>query len=239
MSMKMVIFDLDGTLATQGEPVGPEASEVLLSLERRGIHVVLCSGKPTYYLVGIARQIGLKDVALIGETGFAVHVGTQLPPRAYHETSIAPETKAFLSDVKDAIRQHVPNVWFQPNVGSVTAFFYDEEGRARLQSLLAELIAGRDDVVLFAQPDCFDVTPGVTKADGIRWLLRWAGLTEADAIYVGDAENDQPAFDLIPCSIAIDPEEHLVARFRVQSLAEALQKIVDITGTGGLSVERG
>jgi HAD superfamily hydrolase (TIGR01484 family) len=235
MPMKMVIFDLDGTLAQQGEPVDPQACAVLLSLERHEIQVVLCSGKPTYYLVGLARQIGLRDVAFIGETGYAVQVGTQLPPKAYHEWNIAPETRSFLSGVADSIRREVANVWFQPNQGSVTAFFYDENGRARLQHLLEKLVAGRDDVVLFRQPDCFDVTPGVTKADGIRWLLSWSGLSADDVVYVGDAENDQPAFDLVACSIAIDPGKKLRARYHVQSLSEALQHVVKITKTGDLS----
>lgn len=231
--MKMVIFDLDGTLAEQGEPISASACESLLSLERAGIRVVLCSGKPTYYLVGIARQVGLKNVAFIGETGFAVQVGTSLPPVAYHEERVLPDTRTFLADLADSVRREVPKVWFQPNSGSLTVFFYDEEGRTRLESLLRAAVADRDDVALFVQPDCFDVTPGVTKADGIKWLLDWSSLSEADAIYVGDGENDQPAFDVIACSIAIDPDHKLRAREHVPTMAAALERVMELTNLQG------
>jgi HAD superfamily hydrolase (TIGR01484 family) len=226
---KMAIFDLDGTLAEQGEPIGPRACDVLLSLERSGVHVVLCSGKPTYYLVGIARQVGLKDVSFIGETGFAVQVGTELPPVIYHEREIPADTRRFLSGLADVVKREVPRVWFQPNSGSMTVFFYDEEGRERLETLLRQAVANRDDVQLFAQPDCFDVTPGVTKADGIDWLLQSRSVTPEEVIYVGDGENDQPAFDVIPCSVAIDPALKLRARERVNTTDEALDRVLELT----------
>lgn len=233
--MRMVIFDLDGTLAEQGEPIPNSACEVLLSLERQGIQVVFCSGKPTYYLAAMARQVGLKKVALIGETGFAVQIGTQLPPEAYHEKPISPDTKAFLQELGDRIRGEVQPVWFQPNSGPLTVFFYDEAGRVRLADLLRRSVAEREDVLLFAQPDCFDVTPAVTKADGIAWLLERESVSAEDVIYVGDGENDQPAFDVIPCSIAIDPETKLRAHHHVETLDQALRRVVELTGAGGVS----
>ena len=233
--MKMVIFDLDGTLAEQGEPIPSSACEALLSLERQGVQVVFCSGKPTYYLAAMARQVGLKNVALIGETGFAVQIGTQLPPEAYHEKMISPETRAFLLDLADLIRREVQRVWFQPNSGPLTVFFYDDAGKARLDELLRQSVAERDDVLLFAQPDCFDVTPAVTKADGIAWLLKRESVSEMDVIYVGDGENDQPAFDVIPCSIAIDPERKLRAQQHVETLDEALRTVMELTRQGGIS----
>jgi hydroxymethylpyrimidine pyrophosphatase-like HAD family hydrolase len=231
----MVIFDLDGTLAEQGEPVGQDASEALRSLERRGVQVVLCSGKPAYYLVGVARQLGLKDVAVIGETGFTVQVGSGVPPRAYHEMEVPPETRTFMQRVVDAVRREGSRVWLQPNLGSVTVFFYDDDGQARMRSLLTEMVAGQPGVLLFEQPDCFDVTPGVTKADGIRWLMDWASMTEDDVIYVGDGENDQPAFDLIPFSIAIDPDRRLRARTHVDTLDQALAHVAEATDDRGVS----
>lgn len=233
--MRMVIFDLDGTLAEQGQPIPPRACEALLSLERQGMQVVLCSGKPTYYLAGIARQVGLKKVALIGETGFAVQIGTQLPPEAYHEKPISPDTKAFLQELAERIRSEVQPVWFQPNSGPLTVFFYDEAGRVRLNDLLRQSVAERDDLLLFAQPDCFDVTPAVTKADGIAWLLERESVSVEDVIYVGDGENDQPAFDVVPCSIAIDPERKLRANHYVETLDEALRQVVELTGGRGVS----
>lgn len=220
--MKTAIFDLDGTLADPGSMVPTPVATMLQGLEAAGVQVVLCSGKPTYYLAGLARQLGLHDVALIGETGFAIQVGTELPPRAYHEMPSPDGLAAFYSGVREKIAQTGWRVWYQPNAGSLTVFYYDDATRDSLEALLRQEAASRDDVALFRQPDCFDLTPGTTKADGIRWFLDYSDCTVDDAVYVGDGENDQPAFDLIPESIAIDPHRRLHARHHVDDLTQAL-----------------
>jgi hydroxymethylpyrimidine pyrophosphatase-like HAD family hydrolase len=224
--MRMVIFDLDGTLAEAGKPVPSSAVSALRTLEKRGVQVALCSGKPTYYLCGLARQLGLDDVALIGETGFAVQIGVDLPPRVYHEMPLPPGTKRFLSSLESEIRARLgDSVWFQPNSGSLTVFFYDSETKEKLDAFLSETVSERGELLLFDQPDCFDITIGLTKADGIRWLLAARGLAPSDVTYVGDGHNDQPAFDLIPDSIAIDPTHSLRARTHVDTLEDALQRV--------------
>jgi phosphoserine phosphatase len=58
-------------------------------------------------------------------------------------------------------------------------------------------------------------------------------LSEGDVVYVGDAENDQPAFDVISCSIAIDPHRKLRARVHVDTPTQALQKVLEITQLDG------
>ena len=223
--MKTAIFDLDGTLADPGSMVPAEVATRLRGYEAAGVQVVLCSGKPTYYLAGLARQLGLHDVALIGETGFAVQVGTELPPRAYHEMPSPEGLPAFYQGIREEIAETGWRVWYQPNAGSLTVFYYDEATRNSLEALLRREAATRDDVTLFRQPDCFDLTPGTTKADGIRWFLDYSESSVDDALYVGDGENDQPAFDLIPESIAIDPRRLLQARHHVADLMQALDLV--------------
>lgn len=228
--MKTALFDLDGTLADPGSMVPADVTTTLQGFEAAGVQLVLCSGKPTYYLAGLARQLGLHDVALIGETGFAVQVGTELPPRAYHEMASPEGLAAFYRDLRHKIAQTGWRVWYQPNAGSLTVFYYDDATRDALEDLLRQEAATRDDVTLFRQPDCFDLTPGTTKADGIRWFLDYCQSSVEDAVYVGDGENDQPAFDLVPESIAIDPHRLLRARHRVDDLSSALSLVETFVG---------
>ena len=62
-----VVFDLDGTLAKIGKAVTPEDLALIREIEARGVGIAISSGKPTYYLCGFARQMGLTDPYLIGE----------------------------------------------------------------------------------------------------------------------------------------------------------------------------
>ena len=76
---RLLVFDLDGTLAQVGKGMLPEDIEKLLSLEKEGYTIVICSGKPSYYLCGFARQIGLANPILVGENG-----ATPLPLEGSH-----------------------------------------------------------------------------------------------------------------------------------------------------------
>ena len=56
---KLIAFDLDNTLAAVGKPVTPGDLALLRQLEDGGARIAICSGKPTYYLCGFARQLQL------------------------------------------------------------------------------------------------------------------------------------------------------------------------------------
>ena len=77
--IRLAVFDLDGTLAPLGKPVAPETVALLHQLENTGVRIALCSGKPTYYLCGFARQLGLADPILVGENGAVIQLGVDLP----------------------------------------------------------------------------------------------------------------------------------------------------------------
>ena len=66
---KLIVFDLDRTLADIGAGILPADIEALKALERKGARIAICSGKPTYYLCGFMRQVGLEQPILVGENG--------------------------------------------------------------------------------------------------------------------------------------------------------------------------
>ncbi|MBQ3002547.1 MAG: HAD hydrolase family protein, partial [Clostridia bacterium] len=49
---KVLVFDLDGTLAELGKGITQENIQKLFQLESMGYRIAVCSGKPTYYLCG-------------------------------------------------------------------------------------------------------------------------------------------------------------------------------------------
>ena len=85
--MKWIVFDLDGTLCKIGKEILPETVEMLKALEDKGNRICISSGKPTYYLVGMFRQVGLKAPIFIGENGGVIQFGVDLPPHEYHVTT--------------------------------------------------------------------------------------------------------------------------------------------------------
>ena len=91
--IKLVIFDLDNTLAPVGKGTPMEAVEYLKEIEKRGIRIAICSGKPTFYSCGFARQMELEKPILIGENGAVIQFGVDLPPETYEIQPYSKEAK--------------------------------------------------------------------------------------------------------------------------------------------------
>ncbi|MBO7342204.1 MAG: HAD hydrolase family protein, partial [Clostridia bacterium] len=72
---KLLVFDLDGTLAPLGKGASAPTKQALGALERAGYRICVCSGKPLYYLCGFVRQLDLADPVLVGENGGALQFG--------------------------------------------------------------------------------------------------------------------------------------------------------------------
>ena len=70
--IKLVVFDLDGTLAPVGKSILPETLKRIKEIEERGIQIAICSGKPPFYLCGVMRQAGIANPVLVGENGAVI-----------------------------------------------------------------------------------------------------------------------------------------------------------------------
>ena len=67
--IKLLVFDLDSTLAPIGEEMEWENVRLLRELEKKGARIAVCSGKSCDYLCGFLRQLGLSNPIMIGENG--------------------------------------------------------------------------------------------------------------------------------------------------------------------------
>ena len=61
VNYKMIVLDLDGTLTNDKKEITPRTFEALMEAQRRGVKVVLASGRPTYGIVPLARQLRLEE----------------------------------------------------------------------------------------------------------------------------------------------------------------------------------
>lgn len=59
MDYKLLVLDIDGTLANNKKEITPYTLEVINEVQASGVKVVLASGRPTYGIVPIAEKIGM------------------------------------------------------------------------------------------------------------------------------------------------------------------------------------
>ncbi len=59
MKYKLIALDLDDTLLLPDATLHPETIQTLLEAQKRGVHVVLASGRPTSGMFDIAKQLNL------------------------------------------------------------------------------------------------------------------------------------------------------------------------------------
>lgn len=61
MDYGMIVLDLDGTLTNRDKVITPKTKEALFELKRQGGIIVLASGRPTYGIMPLARELELEQ----------------------------------------------------------------------------------------------------------------------------------------------------------------------------------
>lgn len=222
--IKLMIFDLDGTLAELGQGVRIEDIEILKELEGQGVTIAICSGKPTYYLCGFMRQVGLKEPVLIGENGAVIQFGVQLPPEKYYILPYSDEAKQTLSFLKNQIMQKLPDIWYQPNEVGLTPFPRNEAEFEIIEELLKEKSECVKDVDIYRHVDSYDIAPkGLDKKAGLKYLGELLNISHGEMIAIGDGVNDYPMFEYAGYSVGVNVKEDKRVDRNFETLAEALQ----------------
>lgn len=61
MKYRMIVLDLDGTLTNRDKEITPRTKEALFKLKQAGGVIVLASGRPTYGIMPIAKELKLHE----------------------------------------------------------------------------------------------------------------------------------------------------------------------------------
>ncbi|MFA6808521.1 MAG: HAD hydrolase family protein, partial [Eubacteriales bacterium] len=145
MAIRLVALDIDGTLAGTAETIPPHIGMKLRSMEGKGIRFLLISGKPTAYLAGLARGLGLKNPLTAGETG-----GVIFDPLTLWEKRLSVIPENVLIEMKAEILRGFMDVWFQQNQIMLTVFPKDLSRIEEIYNLLQQLnIRARYDFRIF------------------------------------------------------------------------------------------
>lgn len=225
---KLIVFDLDGTLAEVGQGITPETLRMLRTLEARGMRIAICSGKPTYYLCGFMRQVGLAAPILVGENGAVIQLGVDLPPRDYHVAPYSEDARRSLILLRDAIDKVLPDMWYQPNQTALTPFPKSEREFAIIDGCIRALEPQLRDITIYRHFDCFDFVPdGITKRSGLRRLGELLGIAPEDTVAVGDGINDYPMFEYAGLALGIRIAEPGRVQYGFDTIGDALSFLIE------------
>jgi HAD superfamily hydrolase (TIGR01484 family) len=178
--------DYDGTLASQGQ-VAPAALEALKRLKASGCKLLMVTGRELPDLRSVFPEIDLFD-AIVAENGALLYRPN------LGEEPLGPEPpKALIHELK---RRKIEPLAVGRTIVA-TARTNEAEVAAALEALELpwRMIFNKDSVMVL--PD------GVDKASGLIAGLLALGLTPADALGVGDAENDHPFLAACGVSAAV------------------------------------
>lgn len=226
MKYKVLLFDLDGTLAPVGGPIPGEIVENLRSLEEQGCRVALISGKPAYYLCGLLRQLGLQSPIIAGENGTVIQVGVDLPPSTFLIPDYPHSTKENIKSLKELIDAACPGMWYQPNIVGLTPFPRNDKEFSTIQAIIDENPQLVDGVDVYRHCDSFDIMPtGLDKKQGALAIARLLEIDAHEMIAVGDGVNDYPMFEAVGCSVGINLPADERIDIHVAGIEEAISVI--------------
>ena len=225
---KIIVFDLDGTLAPVGLGTTPDNVKKLKELENIGYTIAICSGKPSYYLCGFMRQLELDSPILIGENGATIQFGTALPPQKYLVHPHSAEAKKQIKDMKERIDSLLGDqIWYQPNQVGLTPFPNCEEHFDVISKLIEENTEQLGELLIYRHCDSFDFSPkNISKFTGLELLSKELGVSASDFIAVGDGINDVPMFDFSDVSIVIGDKLKYDPDLRFATIDEALDHLL-------------
>lgn len=225
--IKLVVFDLDDTLAPVGRGIAEHDLKLLKELEDMGVRIVLSSGKPTYYLCGLLRQLGLKHPIMIGENGIVIQFGVDLPPKKYYVLPYPEAAARSLVFLKEAIQEKLPGMWFQPNEVALTPFPTKEEEFRIINEIIEKNKERIEGITVYQHGDSFDFVPeGMNKGTGLLYLADLLGISMEETAAVGDGISDYAMFENAGFSVGIRLSQPEKAVICVNSITEALNTLL-------------
>lgn len=250
MSIKLFVTDLDGTLLPSGQQVSDENIKAAQSAVSAGVTVTIATGRMYKAALPVAKALGvdvpiityngalIKTVA--GEVLYSNYLAPDLVCRVidycrekdwYLQIYSQDElyyaecnkyAKAYEADQQikghavgwDGLKEHTAAVC---KLLSITDGAAETDARiAELRSVFGEVLSPVRSKAQYAEI----INPGVSKAAGIRNLAERLGISIADTMAIGDAENDLPMLKAAGHSVAMG------------NAVEAVKKVCDYeTGT--------
>jgi len=225
--IKLVIFDIDNTLAKSNQPVEGGVIKFLRQIESSGTRIALISGKPTMYISGMARQIGLVNPIISGENGGQIYNQSSLPPQKEVALPVLEKGARKLDDLKlKIVKTFGKTVWIQPNLINLTIFPKTEQVKQKLFHFVANYASEKSlnkTFNIYIHSDSIELVPlSINKGVALRKIRALENLKKDEVIAVGDEENDIPMFKEASISIGINLAD---TKYNFPSIKKAIEFI--------------
>lgn len=224
MTYQIVFVDVDGTLVNEEKQIPRDALEALTAIQKRGIEVVIASGRAPYFFDQYREALGVDSyVSLNGS--FVTYKGQilyeheiprptlaklqeradeRLHPIVYQGASacfVSAKDHPHVIESFDSLKVVPPrfnsNYWQEAKIYQALLYTdsrYEEAYREEFPNL---------SFVRWHR-HAMDVVPqGGSKAKGIEAVLRHTGMSPADAVAFGDGLNDCEMLAYVGMGIAM------------------------------------
>lgn len=186
MRYHVLAADYDGTLARHGH-VSSTTIEALARLKRSGRRLVLVTGRQLPDLLQVFPDIALCE-RVVAENGAILY-----RPDTREEVLLAePPPHAFVNDL---IARKLP-----VTPGRVVVATHQPHEAAVLEAIRD---LGLELQLVFNKGAVMVLPSGVNKATGLRAALTELGISEHNAVAIGDAENDHAFMAACECAVAV------------------------------------
>ncbi|MHB8841222.1 MAG: HAD family hydrolase [Candidatus Aquicultor sp.] len=232
--IKVIIFDVDGTLRAPEQPVELGVVSRMHGLVEYDLQVSLVSGKGAVYLFGLAEGLGIPNPLVGGENGAVIFRPQEKVEIVY---PVSEEARKSLDYVKSGL-WHLfrDDIWFPTNQTGVTAFVKPGLSVEDVYQQAVQFVKDHRLFDLYVLPhwDAVDVMPrGLDKAVFVRYLNS-IGYKSDEIVAVGDALNDIPMLQIAGYSITFESSLQQVkdsADIAVADIYDAFDLIEGLIGT--------
>lgn len=187
MRYMALALDYDGTLATHGK-VQPAVFDALERTRATGRRLILATGRQVADLLRVFPQIGVFD-RVVAENGGVIYY-----PATREEVEVAPPPPKPLV-------QRLRALGVAPlSLGKVVIATLRPNETIVMKAIWEQ---GLEHQIIFNGEAVMVLPPGVNKASGLGIALQQLGLSQHEAVCVGDSENDHSMFSFCECAIAV------------------------------------
>ena len=187
MKLSVLALDYDGTVA-RDDRLDPSVREAITEARRRGIKVMVVTGRTVNELRRVAGELNFVD-GVVAENGAIVH----FPDGGLTAPLAPPLPPAFAAGLRE---RGIP---FTAGECLVDA---DASAAPRMLEVIRELEL--PIVLVFNRSRVMALTQGISKATGLSAALEMLRASPRNAVAVGDAENDHELLRLAEVGAAVE-----------------------------------
>lgn len=231
--IKLIVTDIDGTIVKSDNTLTPEMIKCLKDLNKKGIKIVLASGRMHPGVFPVAELLGL-DTPVISYQGAMVREFKNSDKILWHKSisnDLTREIIDFLRQFNVHINLYSDDVLYTEDdnymddytygrfvsytkvecfsdvkpgrISKLLVIEYDPEKIAKIKAALEKKFGSKLDLVL-STPFYLEITAkGATKGEAVKFLAQHWGYDMSEILCCGDQDNDISMVEIAGVGVAM------------------------------------